>query len=280
MKRSRNSRRFLRTITVTSGKGGVGKTNIVANLAISLQKQGRRVMIFDADLGLCNMDVLLGLSPRYNIQHVINGNKRLKDIVVKGPDGVLIVPASSGIEELTNLNEIQKLRLLEEFESLPQRIDYILIDTGAGISTNVTFFCLGAQDIIVVVTPEPTSLTDSYALIKVLYTKYQEKNFNILINNVSEESEAKEVFRRLQLVTERFLNLSIDYLGFIPHDLSIPRAVKIQNPVLLRYPDSPSSRAFINLAKRIESSNDKKTIKGGLQFFFGNLLGVGENVGI
>ncbi|NOY64935.1 MAG: MinD/ParA family protein [Nitrospirae bacterium] len=280
MRRSRHSRRYLRTITVTSGKGGVGKTNIVANLAISLQRQGRKVMIFDADLGLCNMDVLLGLSPRYNIQHVINGDKRLKDIVVKGPAGVLIVPASSGIEELTNLNEIQKLRLLEEFESLPGRIDYILIDTGAGISTNVTFFCLGAQEIIVVVTSEPTSLTDSYALIKILYTKYQEKNFKILINNVSGESEAKEVFRRLQLVTERFLNLSIDYLGFIPHDLSIQRAVKIQNPVLLRYPDSPSSRAFVDLAKRIDHTNDKKTVKGGLQFFFGNLLGAGENVGI
>ncbi len=280
MRRSRHSRRYLRTITVTSGKGGVGKTNIVANLAISLQRQGRKVMIFDADLGLCNMDVLLGLSPRYNIQHVINGDKRLKDIIIKGPDGVLIVPASSGIEELTNLNEIQKLRLLEEFETLPGRIDYILIDTGAGISTNVTFFCLGAQEIIVVVTPEPTSLTDSYALIKILYTKYQEKNFKILINNVSGESEAKEVFRRLQLVTERFLNLSIDYLGFIPHDLSIPRAVKIQNPVLLRYPDSPSSRAFIDLAKRIDHTNDKKIVKGGIQFFFGNILGVGENVGI
>jgi len=280
MKRSAQSRRFLRTITVTSGKGGVGKTNIVANLAISLQRQGRRVMIFDADLGLCNMDVLLGLSPRYNIQHVINGDKRLKDIVVKGPAGVLIVPASSGIEELTNLNEVQKLRLLEEFESLPGRIDYILIDTGAGISTNVTFFCLGAQDIVVVVTPEPTSLTDSYALIKVLYTKYQEKNFNILINNVSGESEAKEVFRRLQLVTERFLNLSIDYLGFIPHDISITKAVKIQNPVLLRYPNSPSSRAFVELARRIDNTNNNNTVKGGLQFFFGNLLGVGENVGI
>ncbi len=280
MKSDNHNREHLRTITITSGKGGVGKTNIVANVAISLQRRGRRVMIFDADLGLCNVDVLLGLSPRYNIQHVINGEKRLEDIIVKGPEGILIVPASSGIEELTHLNEVQKLRLLEEFEGLHKRVDYILIDTGAGISTNVTFFCLGAQDIVVVVTPEPTSLTDSYALIKVLHTKYQEKYFNILVNYVSGEAEAREVFRRLQLVTERFLNLSINYLGFIPYDPMVPRCVKMQNPVIVRYPNSPSSRAFSDLSRRIEDTHSRGMLKGGIQFFFGNILGVGENVGI
>lgn len=276
MKQSQRHEHLIKTITITSGKGGVGKTNIVANLAIALQRKGRKVLIFDADLGLCNIDVLLGLAPKFNIHHMLRGECSIREIMVKGPEGILILPASSGVEELTHLDEFQRLRLLEEFETLPKDLDYILIDTSAGISSNVTFFCLGAQETVVVITPEPTSLTDAYALIKVLFTKYQEKEFRILVNNVKSSKEALEVFRRLYVVTERFLNISLDYLGFIPYDAELQKAVRSQEPVIIKKPQSPSSRAFSDIAIKLDNM-DFNAVKGGIQFFFGNLLGIHDN---
>ncbi len=179
MKQLKNQPKQISTIAVTSGKGGVGKTNIVANLAISLQRQGKKVLIFDADLGLSNIDILFGMAPRYNIHHLLKGERSLEEVIVKGPEGVMVLPASSGIEELTRINEFERLRLLDEFDSFDEDVDVLLIDTSGGISSNVTFFCMAAQDIVVVITPEPTSLTDAYALIKLLYTRYQEREFKI-----------------------------------------------------------------------------------------------------
>lgn len=267
----------VRTIAVTSGKGGVGKTNVVANLAIALKRLGKRVLVFDADLGLCNIDVLLGLAPRYNISHILSGQQTLRDVLVEGPEGILILPASSGIEELTNLNEFQRLRLLDEFDALDIEIDFLLVDTSAGVSSNVTFFCIAVQEKIVVVTPEPTSLTDAYALIKVLNTKYDEKDFSVLVNNVRGPEEAISVFKSLQRATEKFLNLSLDYLGFIPADINIPRAVRNQKPVLVYNPECPSSKAFLDISKRINNYNGIKT-KSNVQLFFSSLLGVKEDV--
>lgn len=263
----------IQTIAISSGKGGVGKTNVVANLAISLQRRGKRVMVFDADLGLSNIDVLLGLAPRYNIQHLLRGEKGLDEIIVEGPEGILILPASSGTEELTRLDEFQKLRILDEFERVSLDIDYLLIDTGAGISSNVTFFCIAAQEIVLIITPEPTSLTDAYALIKVLYSRYQERNFRILVNSAKGEGEALESYMRLQMVAERFLNISLDYMGFIPSDNALRRAVRSQDAVVVRFPDSPSATAFDDLATRIITNSMRKTPKGSIQFFFGNLFG-------
>jgi len=258
------------TIAISSGKGGVGKSNIVANLAIALTKLKNDVMIFDADLGLSNIDVLFQMAPKYNIQHVLNGEMSLKTIIAEGPHGIKILPASSGTQELTALNEFQRLKLLEEFDFFDVEPDVLLIDTAAGISENVAFFCVAAQEIIIITAPEPTALTDAYALIKVLSTRYQEKKFNVLVNSVKGQEEAIEIFRRLYLVAERFLNLSLDYLGYIPYDESVKDAVKMQRAFVDAFPNSPASKKIIELSHKIMNLEGK--VKGSLQFFISNLL--------
>jgi flagellar biosynthesis protein FlhG len=272
------TKRDVMTIAVASGKGGVGKTNLVANLAIAFKRLGRRPMIIDADLGLSNIDVLLNLAPRYNIQHLLRGEKSLKEILVQGPEGILILPASSGVQELTSLNEFQRLRILEEFDSLDLDIDTLLIDTSAGISENVAFFCIAAQEIIVVTSPEPTAITDAYALIKVLFNRYQEREFHILVNSVRTETEAVEVFKRLSIATERFLNISINYLGFIPLDYSVPKAVRAQKAFISAYPECLASIQVMEIASQILDTEKKKGPKGSLQFFIGNLVSAGERI--
>jgi flagellar biosynthesis protein FlhG len=262
----------IRTIAITSGKGGVGKTNVAVNLAIALQQSGERVMVFDADLGLSNVDVLLGLVTRYNIQHVLSGQKRLRDIIVEGPNGIKILPASSGVQEMTHLDEFQRLKVLEEFESIEEEIDTLIIDTGAGIASNVAFFCVAAQTIVVVLSPEPTALTDGYALIKVLFTKYQEKEFKVLVNSASNASEALQVYKRLALAAERFLQVSLDYLGFIPRDEAVQKAVRAQKPFLDAYPESIASKNMIQIAEKIRG-DAIHSLKGSLQLFLGNLIG-------
>jgi flagellar biosynthesis protein FlhG len=277
MKNDVKGSRLVRTITVTSGKGGVGKTNMVASLAMAFSKMGKEVMIFDADLGLSNIDVLLDLAPRYNIQHVLSGEKKLKDVVIEGPYGIKILPASSGVQEMTELDEFQRMRLIEEFDAYDVDIDVLLIDTGAGISANVAFFCIASQEIIVVTSPEPTSLTDAYALIKVLFTRYQEKDFKILVNSARGPEDALEVFRRLALAAEKFLNISLDYLGYIPIDDSIQKAVRVQKAFIDMYPGSCASAQISAIATKL-SHESKNRVKGTLQLFLGNLLRGERNV--
>jgi flagellar biosynthesis protein FlhG len=262
----------VKVLSFTSGKGGVGKTHIVVNLAYALQSLGARVMLLDADLGLANVDVLLGLAPRFTIQDVLEGHKALEDVLVTGPGGMLILPASSGVPELADLTETQRLQLFTVLETLEQEIDFLLIDTGAGISANVMYFNMAAQDIVVVVTPEPTSITDAYALMKVLCTKYDEKHFKVIMNNVADANEAKEAFRRLHLVAERFLNISIDYLGFILHDTSFSQAVRQQRALLDIYPSSVAAPGFRILAQQLLATSEAAYPKGGIQFFWQRLL--------
>ena len=264
-------RKTVRTIAIASGKGGVGKTNITANLAIGFSRLDKKVLIFDADLGLSNIDVILNLATKYNIKHLFNGEKRLKDLIVDGPSGIKVLPASSGIQELTELDEFQRLRIIEEFESYDDSVDYLLIDTSSGISSNVAFFCMAAQEIVIVTSAEPTAMTDAYALVKVLFTKYQEKNFKVLVNNVKDEKEAIEVYRRLSTAAEKFLSISLDYLGYVPYDASLQRAVRQQRALLEMYPDSEAARSLMRIAEKISSENNKQ-IKGTLQFFLGGLL--------
>ncbi|MFH1624588.1 MAG: MinD/ParA family protein [Pseudomonadota bacterium] len=263
-----------RIIAITSGKGGVGKTNIVANLAFALTQIGKTVMVLDADLGLGNLDVLLGLTPKFNLYHVLKGEKDISEIIVKGPGMMDILPASSGIQELTELNKEQKLRLLTELAMLDNGIDIFLIDTAAGISSNVMYFNVAAQEIMVVVSPEPTSITDSYALMKVLSKEYSEKRFNLLVNCVVSANEAMSVFRKLSLVAERFLDISINYLGYIVRDENIPKAVRQQRVLGEAYPNSQANRCFDALAKRVCELPVPANSKGNIQFFLGHLLQV------
>lgn len=261
----------VRTIAIASGKGGVGKTNITANLALGLSRLDKKVLVFDADLGLSNIDVILNLASKFNIKHLFRGEKKLEDLIVEGPQGIRILPASSGIQELTSLDEFQKLRLIEEFESYNENVDCLLIDTSSGISENVSFFCMAAQEIIIVTSAEPTAITGAYALIKVLFTKYHEKNFKIIVNNVKDLKESIDVYRDLSTTAERFLSISLDYLGYVPHDIFVQKAIQQQKALVDLYPESDAAKCLIEIAKKISAENNNN-IKGTIQFFFGGLL--------
>ncbi len=240
-----------RVISVTSGKGGVGKTNIVANLGYCLRKAGNRVLIFDADLGLGNLDVLLGLAPKYNLSHVIQGKKALSEIIVKGPGNIEILPASSGIQELTSLTSSQKNDLFNELNKLLSNYDIVLFDTAAGISSNVLSFNASANEIMVVITPEPTSITDAYALIKVLSIKYHEKYFRLIVNLAKNNREADDVSRQLCLVADRFLDVSIEYFGSVLADENVKKSVCKQKIVCEMAPMTKAGRNFSELTHKL-----------------------------
>jgi len=262
-----------RVISVGSGKGGVGKTNVVANLALAFTQLSKKVLVLDADLGLANMDVLLGLNPRYTLEHFFDGEKCLSDILMKGPGGMLILPASSGVPELADLDESQKILLSNEMELLAESVDILLIDTGSGISSNVLYFNVAARESIVLVTPEPTSITDGYALIKILSIKHQKKNFLILINQVLNAQEAREVFKQISNAVDCFLaDISIDYLGFIPFDPSLPSAVKKRRLILEMDPQAPSSRSFREIARELAEKPSPIGLSGNVQFFWKQLF--------
>ncbi|MFH1091380.1 MAG: MinD/ParA family protein [Pseudomonadota bacterium] len=263
----------VRVISVTSGKGGVGKTNITANLALALAQKGRRVLLWDADLGLANIDVLLGLKAEYNIHHLLRGDKTLREILLRGPGGIMIMPASSGTQELTHLAEEEKIRLLSELDELDETLDFMLIDTSAGISANVMYFNLAAQERIVVVSPEPTSITDAYALIKVMSTRYRIKKFSILPNMVKNAKEAKSVFSLLAAVADKHLaSISLDYLGYLSRDEHLLQSVRQQKAVLEAYPEAEVSRQFIELANKVIKTPVEVTLDGNIQFFWKRLL--------
>jgi len=244
-------RHLPRVIAITSGKGGVGKTNIVANLGIALSQLGQKVMILDADLGLGNLDILLGLAPKYNFSHVIKGEKSVAEVLMEGPHGIKILPASSGIIEMTQLTRDNKAEIFQQLDRVVASIDILLIDTAAGISSNVMYFNTAAQEILVVVSPEPTAITDAYALMKVLSLKYDTHRFRLLVNMAAGEAEAQDVHRQLTMVSNRFLNIDIDYLGFVPYDRNVVRGVKYQKAVRELFPHSPAGKSFTSLAKSV-----------------------------
>ncbi len=262
-----------RVICVTSGKGGVGKTNITANLAYALAALGQRVLVLDADLNLANIDVLLGLTPRYNLHHVFTGEKSLPEVMIPGPGGMKILPGASGIMELTALNEEQRLYFLTEMAALEDNVDVMLIDTGAGINDNVIYFNLAAQERIVVLTPEPTSLTDAYALIKVLSTRHNVKRFKIIINMALSRTEAMDVFRQLYKVCDQFLEtLSLDFVGHIPYDKLLTVAVRSQRLINEKFPDAEASVMLRQAAATLLRGGSEQTNDGNIKFFWSRVF--------
>jgi len=264
----------LRVIAVTSGKGGVGKSNVVANLGLALAQAGLKVLLIDADLGLANLDIILGLNPQYTIHDVLQLRRTLAEVLVEGPGGLKILPASSGIPELSELDEYQKLFLLNELDNYSESVDVVLIDTGAGISRNVLFFNIAAQERLVVANNEPTSITDAYALIKVLATQHNERRFKLLVNGLSNPRDAEAVYRTLLKVSERFLgrDISLEYLGYIPHDDAVPKAVLKQQPFLTLFPKARVSRSITQIAQRLWETPGPEEVDGNIKFFWRRLL--------
>ncbi len=249
-KKGSGRHRAVRTkiIAVTSGKGGVGKTNVVANLAVCLSEMGKKVVVLDADFGLANLDVLLGLTPRFHLGHVLFGNKTLTEIMVQGPKGIRIIPASSGLQRLSELTQEQRSQLVESFADLGADTDYLLVDTAAGISTNVIHFLMAAHEVIVVSAPEPTAIVDAYATIKIILAEDSTKIVHVLINSVQTETEAREVFTQINTVVKRFLNCEVSFLGHVERDGHVRQAVRSQVLVTHLYPNAPASRCFRSLA--------------------------------
>ncbi len=273
---SAGSNKAARVLSVTSGKGGVGKTAVVSNVAVALGRMGKKVLIIDADLGLANIDVVFGLAPRYNLNHFFAGEQSLTSILIDGPAGIQILPAGSGAQQFTHLEASHKMRFLDELETLPGDYDVVLIDTEAGISENVTYFNQAAQDVLVVTTPEPTAITDAYALMKLLSSQYQEKRFNLVVNSVRHGDEALDVYRKLTMVANRYLDISIDFMGGIPFDRKMYESVRRQKVMVEMYPGHKVSQAFERLASTMVADTPHNQPKGSLQFFWKRLLSLGS----
>jgi flagellar biosynthesis protein FlhG len=273
--RSATSKRVSQALVfaITSGKGGVGKTNVVANLAAALAQRKKRVMVIDADLGLANLALFLGVRPAYTLADFFTGLVALNEIIIQNRNGILLLPGACGAQEVTALRHDQKIALLTELDALSHDVDLVLVDTGSGISDAVTYFATSAQEIVVVVTPEPSSMNDAYALIKVLAFAHHEKRFRILANNVSGEEEALHLFEALSRSALRFLNASLDFFGWVPRDPQLIRAVARSQMVVTEASDAPSAKAFAVMAERmIEMTSARVRIKGNVQFFFCRML--------
>lgn len=264
-----------KVISVTSGKGGVGKTHTTVNLGLALVKMGKRVLILDADLGLANVNILLGFKPAATINDLISGEAKLKDVIVSHPTGLDIIPASSGVTDLLDLDEEQRVTLLEAVEEFGSHYDYLLIDTAAGIGDTVMYFNLSAEEVLVVIGPEPTSITDAYALIKVLSTQHGLRDFSVVVNRAPVGNDGRAAFGQLSAVTSRFLQVSLNYRGSIADDSAVVDAVVKQKPYLELFPSAKCSRDISKLAEKIASDQGARAPKGGLQFFFKSLLEAG-----
>ncbi|MCI5872203.1 MAG: MinD/ParA family protein [Roseburia sp.] len=256
-----------RVITVTSGKGGVGKSNVAVNLAVQMQRQGKRVLVFDADFGLANVEVMFGAIPKYNLGDVIYHGKRISEIISEGPLGIGFISGGTGITGLNNLSQEQVAYMIQSLNELDQLADVIIIDTGAGISNHVLEFVMASPEVLLITTPDPSSLTDSYSLLKALYKnpkfRRQETKVSVLANRVTSAGEGRHVYEKLQSVVTQFLQGEIFYAGMIPQDSALERAVRQQQPVSIYTPASKSARAFEMIASNI-LNNEQKQEKASL----------------
>ncbi len=273
-----SSYKLTRVIAITGGKGGVGKSNVAINLAVALAKEGQRVLLLDADLGLANIDILLGLRPSLTLEHVFAGEADLKEIILEGPEGIGIIPASSGTQKLTQLSKQEHGGLIAAFSELTGQYDVLLIDTAAGISDGVVSFVRASQEVIVVVCDEPSSVTDAYALIKLLDRDFGVSHFRILVNQTRGKKEGKALFERLIHTTEQFLDVRLSYAGEIPYDDSLRRAVKTQRALLDMYPRSQASQNFEKLAKEVMNWPCPSGSSGNTEFFAEQLFAANNNL--
>jgi flagellar biosynthesis protein FlhG len=262
----------VQVIAVTGGKGGVGKTSVAVNLATTLASTGKRVMLLDGDLGLANVDVFLGLSPRHTMAQVIAGERTLEEIIVDSPYGVQVVPGASGVAELANLSAAAHLGLVQGFSALGTRVDTLIVDTSAGIAHSVVQFSQAAQHVLLVVCDEPASMTDAYALTKVLSRNHGVTKFFVLANQARAPGEGEALFQKLQRVTGRFLDVTLEYAGEIPEDPYLRRAIREQRPVTAAFPSSPASRAFKKLALKADKWPVPDCPRGNLEFFVERLV--------
>ncbi|MDJ0929422.1 MAG: MinD/ParA family protein [Gammaproteobacteria bacterium] len=275
--RQQRNQRPVKVITVTGGKGGVGKTNISANLAVSLSMLGRRVMLLDADLGLANIDVMFGLQPHHNLADVVNGERSLQEVIVNGPAGVMIVPGASGISDMANLTPAHHAGIVNAFSELTVDLDTLLVDTAAGIGDGVLRFAEAAHEVLVVVCDEPTSITDAYAIIKVLSSERGVSRFRVVTNMTRQGGDGSGLFEKLLRVTDRFLDVSLDHAGSIPFDDRVWRAVQLQTPFVTAFPTSLAAGALKKLAHRADKWELPKTARGNIEFFVERLLsGAGQ----
>lgn len=262
----------VRVIAVTSGKGGVGKTNVSVNMGISLASQGKDVMLMDADLGLANVDVMLGLHTNYDLSHVMKGERTLEEVICIGPQNMRIIPASSGIQAMSELSTAEHAGVIQAFSELNSTPDVMIIDTAAGISDNVVTFSRAAQEVVVVVCDEPASITDAYALIKLLNHEYDIHRFRVIANRVHSAQEGRMLFNKIVKVTDRYLDAALDFMGVVPEDEYLRKAVQKQRAVVEAYPRSKSAMAFKKLATKADSWPVPASAGGQLEFFVERLI--------
>jgi len=262
----------VQVIAVTSGKGGVGKSNITVNLAVMLAQQGQKLLVMDADLGLANIDVLLGLTPQYNLSHVLSGECSLEDTIIDGPEGIKIIPASSGTRSMADLSPAENAGIIRAFSELTTPIDTLLIDTAAGLSDSVVSYVRASREVIVVVCDEPASITDAYAMIKVMNRDFDVQRFHILANQAHSIQQGRELYIKLSRVAEKYLDATLDFIGSIPYDDYLKKSVQKQKCVTQTYPRSPASMAFRKLAQKVQSWPVPKTMGGHLEFFIERLI--------
>ncbi len=270
--RQMNNQKPVQVVAVTSGKGGVGKSNITVNLAVSLAQQGQKVLVMDGDLGLANIDVLLGLSPGYNLSHVINGECSLEDTIIEGPAGIKIIPASSGTRSMADLSPAENAGIIRAFSELTTPVDTLMIDTAAGLSESVVSYIRAAREVIVVVCDEPASITDAYAMIKVMNRDFDVQRFHILSNQAHSIQQGRELYMKLSRVADKYLDATLDFMGSVPYDDYLKKSVQKQKCVIQQYPRSPAAMAFRKLSQKIQDWPIPQTMEGHLEFFIERLI--------
>ena len=266
----------MQILSITSGKGGVGKTSLICNIAARLGQLGKQVLLIDADLGLANVDILMGVSPRATLEQLFRGEKTLEDILLPGPTGVTILPSGSGVKELTHLSDTQIMELMTALDELDRHFDLLLIDTGAGIGKNVLDFNAAAQDVLVVTNPEPTAITDAYAIIKILARDHGVQRFQLIVNSVQTPRQGVEVYRTITTVADKHMadipGLNIEYLGHVLRDDNVSRAVLERRLLVVGHPESPASVCIGDLVDRLLEDAGSKPLTGNMQFFWKRLL--------